>query len=157
MEELSDEDLLERFLNGKGLESQEAFRTLVVRHGSMVLGVCRHVLNNETDADDALQAIASDEVRGKGASIRNRNALAGWLNEVAHRIACKERVKKVRQTILERQRMVMLPRAIQSDDPQETAIWSELQPILHEEVNRLPEKFGILIILSGCDRRMMLM
>jgi RNA polymerase sigma factor (sigma-70 family) len=147
VEELSDEDLLERFLDGEGFESQEAFRTLVVRHEPMVLGVCRRVLNHETDAEDALQATFLMLAR-KGASIRNRNALAGWLHEVAHRIACRVRVKKVRQTILERQRMVMLPRAIRNDDPQETAIWNELQPILYEEVNRLPEKFGILIILS---------
>jgi hypothetical protein len=48
VEELSDEDLLERFLSGEGFESQDAFRTLVVRHKPMVLGVCRHVLNHVT-------------------------------------------------------------------------------------------------------------
>ena len=147
VEELSDEDLLERFLKGEGFESQEAFRTLVGRHGPMVLGVCRYVLNHETDAEDAFQATFLMLAR-KGASIRNRSALSGWLHEVAHRIACRARAKKVRRTTLERQSMVMLPRAIQNDDPQETAIWSELRPFLHEEVNRLPRKFGIPIILS---------
>jgi RNA polymerase sigma factor (sigma-70 family) len=44
--------------------------------------------------------------------------------------------------------MAMLPREIRNDDPQETAISGELGPILHEEVNRLPSKFGIPIILS---------
>jgi RNA polymerase sigma factor (sigma-70 family) len=147
VEELSDEDLLERFLRGEGFESQEAFRTLVVRHEPMVLGVCRHVLDHETDAEDAFQATFLMLAR-KGASIRNRSALSGWLHEVAHRIACRVRVKKVRQTLLERQRMAMLPQAIQNEDPQETAIWNELRPILHTEVNRLPKKFGIPIILS---------
>jgi RNA polymerase sigma factor (sigma-70 family) len=147
VEELSDEDLLERFLEGEGSESQDAFRTLVGRHGPMVLGVCRHVLHNETDAEDAFQATFLALAR-KGASIRNRRFLSNWLHEVAHRIACKARVKKVRPAQVERKAMAMLPRTIENDDPQETAIWNELRPILHEEVNWLPVKFGILVILS---------
>jgi RNA polymerase sigma factor (sigma-70 family) len=147
-EELSDEDLLERFLNnGEGFESQEAFRTLVGRHGAMVLGVCRHVLNHETDAEDAFQATFLMLAR-KGASIRNRSALAGWLHEVAYRIASRVRVKKVRLALLEKQSMAMLPQPIENDDPQETASWNELRPVLHDEVNRLPTKFGVPIILS---------
>ncbi len=147
VEDLSDEDLLETFLKGEGFESQEAFRRLVGRHGPMVLGVCRHVLNHETDAEDAFQATFLTLAR-KVVSIRNRSALPGWLNEVAHRIACTVRAKKVRRTVLERQSMVMSPPAIKNDDPQETAIWSDLRPFLHEEVNRLPTKFGVPIILS---------
>ena len=42
-DELSDEYLLDQFLNGVESESQEAFGTLVERHGPMVLGICRHV------------------------------------------------------------------------------------------------------------------
>jgi hypothetical protein len=42
----------------------------------------------------------------------------------------------------------MVHRKIEDDDPQETAIWNELRPILHEEVNSLPKEFGIPIILS---------
>jgi RNA polymerase sigma factor (sigma-70 family) len=148
VEELSDEDLLERFLNnGEGFESQEAFRTLVGRHGAMVLSVCRHVLNHETDAEDAFQATFLMLAR-KGAAIRNRSALAGWLHEVAYRIACRVRVKKVRRALLEKQSRAMLPQPIANDDPQETASWNELRPVLHDEVNRLPTKFGVPIILS---------
>jgi RNA polymerase sigma factor (sigma-70 family) len=143
----SDEDLLERFLEGEGSESQDAFRTLVGRHGPMVLGVCRHVLHNETDAEDAFQATFLVLAR-KGASIRNRRFLSNWLHEVAHRIACKARVNKDRPAQVERKAMAMLPRTIENDDPQEAAIWNELRPILHEEVNWLPVKFGILVILS---------
>jgi Sigma-70, region 4 len=44
--------------------------------------------------------------------------------------------------------MAMHPRAVENDDPQQSAIWNELRPILHEEVNWLPPKFGILVILS---------
>ena len=80
VEDLSDEDLLERFLKGEGFESQEAFRMLVARHGPMVLVVCLRVLNHETDAEDAFQMTCLTLAR-KGASIRNRNALSGWLYE----------------------------------------------------------------------------
>ncbi len=48
-EDLTDEDLLEQFLNGDAYVSQEAFRLLVARHGPMVLGTCRHVLNEHHD------------------------------------------------------------------------------------------------------------
>jgi RNA polymerase sigma factor (sigma-70 family) len=147
VEDLADEDLLERFVNGKGFESEEAFRTLVGRHGPMVLGVCRQMLHHETDAEDAFQATFLMLAR-KGASIRNRSALPGWLHEVAYRMACRARVQKVRRTNLEKRSMAMSPRAIENGDPQETASWNELRPVLHEEVNRLPTKFGIPVILS---------
>ena len=55
-DELSDEDLLDQFLNGVETMSQEAFGTLVERHGPMVLGICRHVLHAHHDAEDAFQA-----------------------------------------------------------------------------------------------------
>lgn len=54
--EQSDEELLNEYLNGTEPGSQEAFRELVVRHGPMVLGICRHVLNQVHDAEDAFQA-----------------------------------------------------------------------------------------------------
>src|SRR5262249_26937469 len=90
VEELSDEELLEQFLTEEGLESEEAFRALVVRHGPMVLGICRHVLNQDQDAEDAFQATFLVLAR-KGGSIRNRRVLSGWLHEVAYRIAIKSR------------------------------------------------------------------
>ena len=95
-DELSDENLLELFSNGEECESQEAFRALVERHGPMVLGICRHVLNEHHDAEDAFQATFL-VLAQKGASIRNRRVLAGWLHEVAHRIAIKARASAVRR------------------------------------------------------------
>ena len=73
---LPDEDLLEQFLSGEELESQDAFRALVERHGPRVLATCRHVLDREHDAEDAFQATFLTLAR-KGASIRNRRVLAG--------------------------------------------------------------------------------
>ena len=82
----SDEDLLDQFLTGGKFDAQDAFRVLVERHGPMVLGVCRYVLNQDQDAEDAFQATFLQLSR-KGASIRNRRVLAGWLHEIAYRIA----------------------------------------------------------------------
>jgi RNA polymerase sigma factor (sigma-70 family) len=145
--DLSDEELLEQFLTGEEPGSQEAFRTVVVRHGPMVLGICRHVLNQDQDAEDAFQATFLVLAR-KGASIRHRRVLAGWLHEVAYRIAIKLRGNSARRRILERQSMAMLPPESEPDDQAERAAWNELRPVLHEEINRLPDKYRLPVILS---------
>ncbi len=145
--ELSDEDLLNQYLNGMEADSQQAFRELVVRHGPMVLGICRHVLNQTQDAEDAFQATFLVLAR-KGATIRDHRVLSGWLHEVAYRLAAKLRTRTERRRALERQGMAMLPSAIEPDDQGERAAWNELRPVLHEEVNRLPEKYRIPVILS---------
>jgi RNA polymerase sigma factor (sigma-70 family) len=146
-DELSDENLLERFLNGEESDSQKAFGALVERHGPMVLGICRHVLNQHQDAEDAFQATFL-VLAQKGASIRNRRVLAGWLHEVAHRIAVKARTNVVRRRTLERQGVAMSPPAIEPSNQDQAAAWNELRPVLHAEVERLPERYRIPVILS---------
>ena len=116
------------------------------RHGPMVLGICRHVLNEEHEAEDAFQATFL-VLAQKGGSIRNRTVLAGWLHEVAHRIAIKARVSVVRRRTLERQAMAMSPPPIEPDKQDEAAAWNELRPVLHDEVDRLPEKYRLPVIL----------
>ena len=138
--------LLERYLTGADAEAQEAFQALVVRHGPMVLGICRHVLTEEHEAEDAFQATFL-VLAQKGSTIRNRNVLAGWLHEVAHRIAIKARVSVVRRRTLERQAMAMSPPTIEPDKQDEAAAWNELRPVLHAEVDRLPEKYRLPVIL----------
>jgi len=138
-EDPSDENLLDQFLSGEQSESQEAFRSLVERHGPMVLGVCRHVLNQHHDAEDAFQATFLVLAR-KGSTIRNRRVLAGWLHEVAYRLAHKARARAVQRRALEREGLAMLPPAIEPDNQVQEAAWNELRPVLHAEVERLPEK-----------------
>jgi RNA polymerase sigma factor (sigma-70 family) len=146
-EEPSDASLLDRFLNRKGLESEDAFRCLVVRHGPMVLGICRCQLNQTADAEDAFQATFL-VLAQKGASIRDRRVLAGWLQEVAYRIAARTRIGVDRRRNFERQGTGMSLPALNADDPAEEAAWNELRPVLHQEVRRLPEKYRIPVILS---------
>ena len=143
---LSDGALLERYLNGPDAEAQDAFQALVVRHGPMVLGICRHILSEEHEAEDAFQATFL-VLAQKGSTIRNRNVLAGWLHEVAHRIAIKARVGVVRRRTLERQAMAMSPSKTEVDKQDEVAAWNELRPVLHAEVDRLPEKYRLPVIL----------
>jgi RNA polymerase sigma-70 factor (ECF subfamily) len=146
IEALPDGTLLERFLSGDQADAHEAFQALVLRHGPMVLGICRHVLNEDHDAEDAFQATFL-VLAQKGSSIRNRKVLAGWLHEVAHRIAIKARLSANRRRTLERQAMAMSPPAAESNDQDEVAAWNELRPLLHAEVDRLPEKYRLPVIL----------
>src|SRR5262249_47737846 len=135
----TDEELLAQFLDTDGVASEDAFHTLVGRHGPRVLRICRHVLDREHDAEDAFQATFLTLAR-KGASIRNRRVLAGWLHEVAHRVALRARSRAGRRRLIERQVMTMAAPRDESDNQNERVSWEELRPVLHEEVVRLPEK-----------------
>src|SRR3954454_3513196 len=147
LEALNDEQLLDRFLDRDDDSSvsearaEAAFRAIVVRHGPMVLGVCRHVLNQQQDAEDAFQATFLVLAR-KAGSIRDRRVLARWLYEVAYRIAMRARTNGVRRRTHERQGGEMAATVTIDNHG-----WIELRPVLHEEVNRLPEKYRMPVIL----------
>src|SRR5262249_47676910 len=91
--EPADDVLLERFTAQR---EQAAFAALVERHGPMVLGVCRRVLQHEQDAEDAFQAVFCVLAR-KAGTIRRRTAVGGWLYAVASRIARKAKTLQVRR------------------------------------------------------------
>jgi RNA polymerase sigma factor (sigma-70 family) len=138
---LPDEQLLDRFLGTTGGEAEAAFRAVVTRHGPMVLGVCRHILNQQQDAEDAFQATFLVLAR-KADSIKDRRVLGRWLYEVAYRIAIRAKTNLIRRRTHERQGAEMAVTTPETD-----AGWSELRPVLHEEVNRLPEKYRAPVIL----------
>ena len=94
---LTDGQLLDRYLTGPGERAEMAFAALIERHGSMVLRVCRAVLRDEHDAEDAFQATFLVLARRAG-SIRSRGSLASWLFGVATRVARCARSTAARRT-----------------------------------------------------------
>jgi RNA polymerase sigma factor (sigma-70 family) len=111
-----------------------AFAGLVERHGPMVLRVCRRVLRHEQDAEDAFQATFLVLARHPG-SIRRREALASWLHGVAHRTALDAKRRAARRRKHEARLRERTPPAA----PVPT--WDDVQAMLDEEVQRLPEAF----------------
>jgi RNA polymerase sigma factor (sigma-70 family) len=138
--EPTDEQLLEEFISRR---DESAIAALVQRHGSVVWGVCRRVLGNHHDAEDAFQATFLVLVR-KAASISSRNLLANWLYGVAYQIARKARTTIARKTGREKQVMEVPERAVPQHDPQ-----NDLRELLEWELNRLPAFYRVVIVL--CD------
>src|SRR5579883_1903544 len=143
-DELSDSQLLERFTQRR---DESAFAALLRRHGPMVLGVCRGVLRQLHDVEDAFQAtflILSQ----KAASIRRTESVGAWLHGVAYKVALKARTRAAR---------VAVGQAFQPDerampdriptDPLDDLTVRELRQALHEELRQLPEKYRTPLIL----------
>src|SRR5215470_2065575 len=113
-------ELLGRFAARR---DEAAVAALVRRHGPMVLATCRRVLGNAHDAEDAFQAVFLVLVR-KAGSIKRRAALAGWLYEVALRVALRARESANRRRRHE-QRVPDMPRK----DFLTTVVWRDLRPV----------------------------
>jgi RNA polymerase sigma factor (sigma-70 family) len=109
------------------------------------------VLGGDADAEDAFQVTFLALAR-RGASIRDRSALAAWLHEAAYRIAIKARARAIRRRAVEK-RGAMLPSQIEPDNQGQAALWKELQPILHEEVARLPEEYRVPVLLGYLEEK----
>jgi RNA polymerase sigma factor (sigma-70 family) len=133
----TDGRLLERYLAQR---DECAFELLVRRHGPMVLGVCRRILGNSHDAEDAFQATFLVLVRRAG-SISPRDRVGGWLHGVAYRTALEARRSRARRRRHEAQ---ILPRTPSSED--NAAEWG---PVLDRELNRLPIHYRLPLLL--CD------
>jgi RNA polymerase sigma factor (sigma-70 family) len=118
---------------------------LVARHGPMVLGLCRRVLGNTPDVEDAFQATFLVLAR-KAASLRDPAALAAWLYGVAYRVACKARAgiyRRQRREITTLERSPADPHA----QPLADLCAQEEQEILDEELARLPEAVRLPLVL----------
>src|SRR5262245_38307598 len=139
--DLTDGQLLECFVSRR---DEAAVAALVRRHGPMVWGVCRRVLRNHHDAEDAFQATFLVLVR-KAGSIMPREMVANWLSGVAHRRALKARATGAKRQAREKQ-VNEMPEAGAVTEP---GLWHDLQPLLDQELSRLPDKYRVAIVL--CD------
>jgi RNA polymerase sigma factor (sigma-70 family) len=136
-EGLSDEDLLQRFRSGR---DASCFHALLRRHGPMVLAVCRAVLRNEADAEDAFQATFLVLAR-RADSVRDAGSVCSWLHSVAHRTALRARVDLARRRKHEER---ALPQEASSP---KGLIGCDVQLVLHEELNRLREGYRTPLVL----------
>ena len=135
---LPDSRLLERYA---GNRDELAFEALVHRHGAMVMGVCRGVLDDANDADDAFQAAFLVLAR-KAKSIWIEGSIGGWLHRVAWRIALQVKTDAARRRRQEQ-------KAAELAGTRETCCppWDDADSVLHQEIDRLPERFRKPIIL----------
>ena len=139
---LGESQLLDRFADGG---DPAAFEAILRRHGPMVLGVCRRVLDDPNDVDDAFQATFLLLVK-KARSIRNRDDLGTWLHGVARRVATRARVDARRRRARER---AGAERAGTSGDRATGAEFEELRAVIDDELARLPERYRSPLVL--CD------
>src|SRR5829696_6979379 len=139
---LSEAQLLERFV-GRG--DADAFEAILVRHGPMVLGVCRRVLDDPHDVDDAFQATFLVLIQ-KAGSIRDREVLGTWLYGVARRVAVRVRVNSRRRNTRERTGLPLCEPAAMSGDHGGV---DELRALIDSELERLPERYRAPLVL--CD------
>jgi RNA polymerase sigma factor (sigma-70 family) len=137
-DDLSDADLLGRYLAGR---DEAAFSALVRRHGPLVWGVCRRVLGNHADAEDAFQA-AFVVLARQGERIRARGSVAGWLHGVALRVAQKAVVRAARQRKRDRG-----AGPVPNLDPLNEVDWADVRPVLDEELDRLGDRYRAPVAL----------
>ena len=137
--EQTDQELLRRFVH---LQDETAFAILVERHGPMVLGVCRRILGNGHDAEDAFQATFLVLVR-RADSLESPELLGSWLYGVAYRIARKLRAQATRRRQQERQAASV----VTATEPLTDLAWRELRDTLDVELNHLPDKYRLPLIL----------
>ncbi len=139
---LTDGQLLEDYIKRR---DEAAFADLVWRHGPMVWGVCRRLLCNHHDAEDAFQATFLVLVR-KATSIVPREMVANWLYGVAHQTALKARATAATRKSRERQVATMPEPAVAEHN-----IRHDLQPLLDQELSRLPNKYRRVLVLCELE------
>ena len=98
---LSDGQLLERFVGADGDVAELAFAAIDDRHGPMVRRICRQMLGNVHDADDAFQATFFILAR-KARSVHTHDSVASWLHGVAYRVCLRARSATDRRRVHER-------------------------------------------------------
>ncbi len=147
--DLTDRVLLDEFLHPQRQHTEQsewAFRQLVEWHSPMVLGVCRRQLNDPADAEDATQAVFL--VLWKKAGRLTGESIGGWLHRTAL-LVCQNsiRARRIRRTQEERAAAMNSPTASEEVD------WAAVREVLDSEIDRLPEKYRVPLILFHMQDR----
>jgi RNA polymerase sigma factor (sigma-70 family) len=137
---LTDGQLLERFRSRDADVAERAFAALVERHGPLVLRVCRSVLRDPHEADDAFQAAFLVLARRSG-SLWVRDSLGPWLHQVAYRVASSARSAAVRRRRHERRARELAGARVFEESPDDVAA------VLHDELSRLPRGCRVAVML----------
>ena len=137
---ISDAQLLDRFLSRRDEAADAAFEELMVRHGPMVLRVCKSVLRDAHDAEDAFQAVFLI-LANRATSIRRHASVASWLFGVAHRVATRARRSAARRHSLEQNIARQSPESYVEHNHDTSS------EILHEEIGALPERLRAPVVL----------
>jgi RNA polymerase sigma factor (sigma-70 family) len=135
--EVPDQELLGRFSSGR---DEAAFNALLRRHGSMVLDVCRNILRNEHDAEDAFQAtflVLAEKAR----AIRKKSSVGSWLYGVAYRTAVKAQAQ-----LTKRQKHEAGAPSRTATTAADHFTWREVQQVLHAELNGLSERYRAALV-----------
>jgi cytochrome c peroxidase len=138
LKELPDQELLRRFSSAR---DEAAFSTLLRRHGQMVLDICRSMLANAEDAEDAFQATFLVLAQRAGA-IRKKSSVGSWLHGVAYRTALKARAE-----FAKRQKHEAHGSGATAAAPADDLTWREVQQALHAELNRLSDCYRTPLVL----------
>jgi RNA polymerase sigma factor (sigma-70 family) len=139
-----DADLLRQFIDAN---DHRAFEILLDRHGPMVLGTARRLVNSAADADDVFQAVFLSLAR-LAKSIRQRQSVPNWLYTTTFRIAA--RARKRRAVSIE-----TAPEPSTATTAETDLAWREVRTALDEEMRRLPDRQRLpllLCFLSGLTR-----
>jgi HlyD family secretion protein len=145
LRDFTDGQLLERFATDRREGAERAFAALVERHGPMVLRVCRGVLADPDDAEDAFQATFLVLVK-RAQSLWVRDSLGPWLHQVAFRTASSARKSAARRRRHERL-------AADFAHVTHSELKDELGRTLHDEINRLPDRFRAPVVLCDLEGR----
>ncbi|MBC8106338.1 MAG: sigma-70 family RNA polymerase sigma factor [Anaerolineae bacterium] len=137
----SDSDLLTEFAESG---SERPFEVLVRRHGALVLSVCRGILRDANDAEDAAQAAFLTLAR-KAKSLIGHRTIAGWLHTVAWHISCRARRARTLRQHREREAAEAAIQHAHGDSAHTDT------SLLHEQLHAMPDKYRLPLILHHFD------
>jgi RNA polymerase sigma factor (sigma-70 family) len=146
---LTDGELVERFLARRDEGDERAFEALVTRHGPMVWRVCGTFLDHPDDVHDAFQAVFLVLAR-RAVGIRRTESVGSWLYGVTLRVAARARVTTTRRRVRDRRTVAaagVLAAAGSGPPAAPTVERLDGSSVVHQELNRLPEKYRAPIVL----------